>query len=594
MASGAVRQDRHGDVLVLTLEYPPVNALSHALRLGLAAGLDLAAADGTLRAVVLTGAGAQFSAGADIAEMGAARAVPDLPALCLRIENFSKPVVAALQGAALGGGLELALAAHYRIAAEAAQVGLPEVRLGILPGAGGTQRLPRLIGAAQALRLILGGDRIAAVEALALGLLDHVVEGNLTKAAVAAAVRLAQGDWQGLRAGLRRDGMRDALVFQTAIRQARSALTGPLPAPARIVDCVEAAALLPYDQGLAFERVAFDDLLASPEAQALRHAFAVERRAAFPPPGLAAIAPAPLTHVAILGASALAAEVAQAALSAGLRVTLVDPQRDPLVQVVEKIAAAQELAVADGRLAAETRDADWARLAPSVTVGAAAAADLVLHLPEAAFASPEGRPVVGLGGGPGDVVLIPSVQAGGLAELAAREGADPAVQALALAFARRLGWRVVFTGAGGPVDRRLRATLTAVIARFEAQGLGRAAIAAALAGFGLGVPHRLGHAPSEARDVVPACLAALANQGARLLEERVARRPGDIDAVAIAAGLFPRWQGGPMFQADRRGLMVLRADLRRRAEAAPALFTPAPLLDQLISEGRSFADLNRA
>lgn len=594
MASGAVRQDRHGDVLVLTLDYPPVNALSHALRLGLAAGLDLAAADDRLRAVVLTGTGAQFSAGADIAEMGAARALPDLPALCLRIENFSKPVVAALQGLALGGGLELALAAHYRIAAEAVQVGLPEVRLGILPGAGGTQRLPRLIGAAQALRLILGGDRIAAVEALALGLLDHVVEDNLTEAAVAAAMRLAQSDWKGLRAGLRRDGMRDALVFQTAIRQARSGLTGPLPAPARIVDCVEAAVLLPYDQGLAFERVAFDDLLASPEAQALRHAFAVERRAAFPPPSLAAIAPAPLTHVAILGATALAAEVARAALSAGLRVTLVDPQRDPLVQVVEKIAAAQELAVAEGRLAAETRDADWARLAPSVTVGAAASADLILHLPEASIAPPEVLPVVGLGGGSGDVALIPSVQAGGLAELAVRAGADPAVQALALAFARRLGWRVVFTGAGGPVDRRLRATLAAVIARFEAQGLGRAVIAAALAGFGLGVPHRLGHAPVEARDVVPACLAALANQGARILEEGVARRPGDIDAVAIAAGLFPRWQGGPMFQADRRGLMVLRADLRRRAEAAPALFTPAPMLDRLISDGRSFADLNRA
>jgi 3-hydroxyacyl-CoA dehydrogenase len=594
MALGAVRQDRHGDVLVLTLDYPPVNALSHAVRSGLAGGLDLAAADETLQAVVLTGTGAQFSAGADIAEMGAARASPDLPALCLRIENFSKPVVAALQGAALGGGLELALAAHYRIAAESAQVGLPEVRLGILPGAGGTQRLPRLIGAAQALRLILGGDRIAAVEALALGLLDQVVEDNLTEAALAAAVRLVQGAWQELRAGLRRDGMRDALVFQGAIRQARLALTGPLPAPARIVDCVEAAALLPYDQGLAFERVAFDDLIASPEAQALRHAFAVERRAAFPPSGLAAIAPAPLGHVAILGATALAAEVARTALAAGLRVTLIDPQRDPLVQAVEKIAAAQELAVAEGRLAAETRDADWARLSPSVTVGAAASADLILQAPEAVIAPPDGPPLVGLGGGVGDVVLIPSLQAGGLAELAARASADPAVQALALAFARRLGWRVVFTGAGGPVDRRLRATLAAVIARFEAQGLGRAAIAAALAGFGLGVPHRLGHPPSEARDVVPACLAALANQGARLLEEEVARRPGDIDAVAIAAGLLPRWQGGPMFQADRRGLMVLRADLRRRAEAAPALFTPAPLLDRLISEGRCFADMNRA
>lgn len=590
MASGAVRQDRRGDVLLLVLDHPPVNALSLAVRRGLGEGLDLAAGDDSIRAVVLTGTGAQFSAGADIAELGASRAPPDLPALCLRIEGFIKPVVAAVQGNALGGGLELALAAHFRVGLAVAQVGLPEVRLGLLPGAGGTQRLPRLIGAEQAMRLILGGEKIAAAEALALGIFDHVVEDKLIEAALAAAERLAQSDWQSLRAGNRREGMRDALVFQAAVRKAKAGLTGVLPAPARIVDCVEAAELLPYDQGLAFERVAFDDLLASPEAQALRHAFAVERRAAFPPAALAALAPAPLAHVAILGASAQSAEVARAALSAGLRVTLCDPQRDALVQAVEKIAAAQELAVAEGRLAAETRDADWARFTPVVT--GAGAADLVLMIPDAGLAASEAGPVVTLGGA-GAVALILSAQSGGLVELAARADADPAVQALALAFARRLGWRVVFTGAGGPVERRLRGTLAAVIAAFEAQGLSRASIAAALSGFGLGVPHRIGHAPPEARDVVPASLAALANQGARLLEEGVARRPGDIDAVAIAAGFFPRWQGGPMFQADRRGLMVLRADLRRRAETGAAIYAPSPLIDRLISEGQDFAFLNR-
>jgi 3-hydroxyacyl-CoA dehydrogenase len=170
-------------------------------------------------------------------------------------------------------------------------------------------------------------------------------------------------------------------------------------------------------------------------------------------------------------------------------------------------------------------------------------------------------------------------------------------QALALGFARRLGWKVLVQGPGAPIDQRLRAALARSITFLEGQGHERATIASALAAFGLGAGMRpkLPPAPKGAglADILPFCLAALMNEGAKILSEGGARRPSDIDAAALLSGLFPRWEGGPMYQADRMGLMALRANLRTRAETAPRLFAPAPVLDTLISEGKTFADLNR-
>ena len=182
-----VRQERVGDVAVLVLAHPPVNALSAAVRTGLAAGLQAALADPAVKSIVIRGEGRGFSAGADIAEFGKPGQGPRLGDLCLAFENATKPVIAAIHGMALGGGLELALAAHYRVANAAAVLGLPEVNLGLLPGAGGTQRLPRLVGAAPALGLMLTGVPITAAEALALGLVDQVVSQGLIEAALALA-----------------------------------------------------------------------------------------------------------------------------------------------------------------------------------------------------------------------------------------------------------------------------------------------------------------------------------------------------------------------------------------------------------------------
>ncbi|MDZ4309613.1 MAG: enoyl-CoA hydratase-related protein [Cypionkella sp.] len=598
----AVRVERRGAVLLLILAQRPVNALTQPLRATLSAALR-AVADSDLRAVVICSDLAAFSAGADMSELGKPAAAPGLRALCTQIEDFPKPVIVALNGSTLGAGLELALAAHGRVASPAAHLGLPEIGLGVVPEAGATQRLPRLVGASAALKLMLEPAPISAAQALTIGLVDQVFEGDLRAQACAFAERLAEA-LQGrapLKTSDRRDGLRDGKAFQAAIAAARARYAGtPLPAPARLIDCVEACQLLPWEQGLAFEATAREALINTPQAQGLRHAYFAERRAIFPPAPLADFGAAKLGSFAVWGAAEPAADLVAQALAAGLRVTLVEPSREILVAALQKIASRQEAAVGEGRLTPEARDADWARL--STASDAIGGVDLVLKNADTPPPPLEADiPVIELGALPARaagtrVGLSVAAAAGLVAELAAGAEALVAVQALGLALGRRLGWKLLFTGPGGPIDRRLRAALSAAISQLEAEGLARPIIAAALGSFGIGVSGRgpLPAAPPEAKRVLDACLAALANQAARLISEGVARRPLDVDAAAVLHGMFPRWQGGPLFQADKRGLLVLRADLKRRAEAAPQIYAPDPLFDRLIADGRDFATLNRA
>ena len=697
--TGAVRQELCGSVLLLIMARRPVNALTADLRASLSAALASVVADPRpIDAVVICSDIAQFSAGADLSEFGKPTAQPKLSDLCRQIENFPKPVVVAINGSAMGGGLELALAAHGRIALETAVLGLPDVSLGVVPAGGATQRLPRLIGAGPALKLMLDPQPLTAVQALAIGLLDAVVASDLRDAACAMAARMVGGPRP--KTSDRRDGLRDAKTYFAEVSVARAKVQDlPVPAAARLVDCVEAAQLLSFDQGLAYEQAAFDDLVRTPEAAALRHAQFAERRATQLPASVAAQGTVKLNHVGFWGAADPAADVAAQALAAGLRVTLVDPKRDALVAALQKIATRQEIAVADGRLGAAARDADWARLTSNMSPEALVGADLVLAgsdagpvpldppaavlilgaadpaadvaaqalaaglrvtlvdpkrdalvaalqkiatrqeiavadgrlgaaardadwarltsnmSPEAlvgadlVLAGSDAGPVpldppaavlilgaLAARAGAGRAALHPAVSAGLAAELAAGAEVSQALLASGAAFARRLGWKLLFTGPGGSIDRRLRAALSAAISALETGGLARPVLAAALASFGMGGAARapLPAPPPQAKLVLDACLAALANQGARLLGEGVARRPSDIDAATILSGMFPRWQGGPMFQADRRGLLVLRADLKRRAETAPQIYAPDPIFDRLIADGRVFGDLNRA
>jgi len=590
-AGQSVRIARIGALLEIAIAHPPVNALGQAVRKDLAAALDLAEIDNS-SAVLIRGEGGLFSAGADIGEFGAPRRdAPTLGALCRRVELLGKPVVALISGAALGGGLELALAAHLRLAEERVQLGLPEVLLGLVPGAGGTQRLPRLTGAAVALDLMLSGRVIDLAEALAMGVVDRVVSGDAVAEARAAALALAaQGGWT--RTEERREGFRDVAGYRAALGAARQRVAGGrLPAPGRIVDCVEAALLLPFEQGLAFEAAAFSDLTETAESSGLRRTFRAER-VARKLPAIAAGAASPPQRVAVWGAGGAAAGIVQRALGAGLVVQLADPTREGIVSALQQIAAAHEVDVKAGRMSDAARDADWARLTPIVGAGRLPEAEAVIALRDD-LALPAPRTVLALAGGGGKgalpVVLVPGAVT--LAEMDFT-GADlnPARVAQAVALARQLGWDVVPVAPGGPVAGQLATALDDAVARLDARGVPRALVAQALALAGIAGEGIAGTAGPAEEAVARRCWGALANAGARLIAAGTARDAATVDAVAISAGIVARWTGGPMHQADRRGLMVLRRDLRVWSAEAPELYTPSPLFDRWIGAERGATD----
>lgn len=289
-------------------------------------------------------------------------------------------------------------------------------------------------------------------------------------------------------------------------------------------------------------------------------------------------------------------EVVVQALSAGLALRLVGADRAALSAVLQHVAARQEAMVAEGRLNATTREADWARLVAVLPTEAEAPTDLVLVAPDAPRLSRLPGPALALGG-LGPVVLHPGLAAGALASLATAPDAAAEPQIAAVTFARRLGWKVLLQGPGAAMDQRLRLALSRAVAALETEGKPRAQVLAALAAQGMAAlrPEAAEGAKvpeSESDAIVAFCRAALMSEGLRLLDEKVARRPGDVDAAALLSRLMPRWLGGPMFQADQIGLMALRADLRERAKSHAKLFTPPSIVDALISEGQRLRDLN--
>jgi 3-hydroxyacyl-CoA dehydrogenase len=342
----------HGEVAVITLNNPPVNGLGHALRQGIVAGLERAVADPAVTAIVLTGAGNAFSGGADIREFNtpAAAAAPHLRQVITAVEQSPKPVLAAIHKVAMGGGLELALGCHYRIAASGAQLALPEVKLGILPGAGGTQRLPRAIDARAALDLMLSGNPVPSDKAPA-GLVDEVVRGDLLQEALGFARRLVaeKRPLRKLRDEPAKLAGDPAAVFaearQTVARTARG-----FPAPPRIVDCVEAAVKLPFDEGAKFERERYESLVASTESKAMRHAFFAERAAAKIPDVPESTPVREIRRVAIIGAGTMGGGIGMAFANAGLPVTLLEVKQEALDRGLETIRKNYAATVARGRL----------------------------------------------------------------------------------------------------------------------------------------------------------------------------------------------------------------------------------------------------
>jgi len=372
---------RAGAILVVTIDNAPVNALGVAVRRGILAAIESGDADAQIHAILLVGAGRNFIGGADIREFGKPPQAPLLTDLCNRIEACSKPVLAAIHGAALGGGLEVALAAHYRLAMADARLGLPEVQLGLLPGAGGTQRSPRLIGAAAALEMMLSGRHLGAPEALALGLVDSLGEGTDTTAAGLRALDALLQSQAPVRrtrdAGALADRAATLAAIEAAQAEAGKKWRG-LFSPLKIIEAVQAAATMPFDEGLALERKLFLQCLDSPQRAGLIHAFFAEREVQKAPETRHA-KPRAIASVGVVGGGTMGAGIAVAVLDAGLPVTMIERDDAALQRGrahVEKVYDAQ---VAKGRLSAEARSAVLARLQGSTRYEDLATADVVIE-----------------------------------------------------------------------------------------------------------------------------------------------------------------------------------------------------------------------
>ena len=358
-----------GGVAILEMTAPRVNSLSAKLRMALSRAIANAEENPACRGVMLIGGGANFSAGADISELRDGLG-PPLGNLCNQIELLPKPVVAVLHGHCLGGGLELALAAHHRFAARETKIGFPEIKLGLLPGAGGTQRLPRITGAEAALELIVSGKAISADRAAELGIVDQVFDRSAQAAALDFLDDLIAETRKPRRTRDRREGFRDTIAFDSECQTWRSAVAGREPlALNRIVDCVEASLLLPFNAGLEFEATAFADCLASRESKALRHVFFAERRA-----GRIGreVEPSPLTEIGIVGGGVNGTSLARAVLRAGLPVRLSEQDGYSLEKAEQKIKAGFDNRVARGELSSEERGKMLGRFSADLgTVGLA-------------------------------------------------------------------------------------------------------------------------------------------------------------------------------------------------------------------------------
>ncbi len=551
---------RHGAVAVVTVDNPPVNALGQTLRQALwdtAEGLD---ADPEVRAVVLACAGRTFIAGADVTEFGKPPVPPHLPDLVARIEATAKPWTAAIHGSALGGGLEIAMGCRFRVAVPSAFLGLPEVTLGLVPGAGGTVRTPRLVGVEEAVALVTSGKPVKAAEAHAMGLVDALIEGDLVEGAVTFA-RAALDRGMPPSASARPVAPPEEGFWPRAEAEVVRAAKGA-QAPLRALACLRRAAEAGFAEAMAFERETFLDLRASEEAAALRHVFFAER-AAPRPKALEGIEPRPLGHAGVVGGGTMGAGIAAALRDAGLPVVLVERDAEALERGLANLRGIVEGAVKRGRLGAEAA-AEWmAGVTPSTDYAALADADLVVEAvfedlavkravferlgaacrPDAVLATntsyldpraiaqdlPHPEQFLGLH-------FVSPATMMKLLEVVPTPDTAPEVLATGFALGRRLGKVPVRAGIcdgfiGNRILKRYRAAAEDLVRR----GVGIREVDAAMRGFGMAM------GPFEAQDLGGLDIAWLQRWAAREAGEAVPRTLGDI---LVEAGRKGQKTGG--------------------------------------------------
>jgi 3-hydroxyacyl-CoA dehydrogenase len=374
---------RHDDVLIVTSNNPPVNALGHAVREGLVAAIEEAEADDSVKAVVIIGEGQTFFAGADISEFGTPKSfqAPMLPQVVDRIEACTKPVVAAIHGTAFGGGLEVALASHYRVALPSAKLGVPEVKLGLLPGAGGTQRLPRVAGVRKALEMAATGNPIGAKDAYEVGLLDKLIEGDLLQHAVAYAHEVKE------TRPIRRSSELDEKLEEARanpglfdeFRQANAKKFRGFDAPEYNVRAIEAAVAKPYAEGVLTERQLFMELMTGTQARAQQYFFFAERKAAKIDGLPEDTQPRQIGRVGVIGAGTMGGGISMNFLSAGIPVTIVEMQQEALDRGTGVMLKNYQATAAKGKMSAEQVGQAMGLLTPTLSLEDLAECDLIIE-----------------------------------------------------------------------------------------------------------------------------------------------------------------------------------------------------------------------
>ena len=685
-----VRQEADGGVAILTIVNPPVNALGAVVRAGLHEAVSAAIADGDVRAIVIAAEGKVFVAGADISEFGKPPQPPILPEVLALIEGSPKPVVAAINGPAFGGGLELALACHARIVAPGAKLGLPEVKLGLIPGAGGTQRLPRLVDPAEAFAMMLGGEPVDAERALALGLADAIAPTDLRATARNRALTLVETA-SVPRVRDRADTLTPEARQRFEAEAAAALKRAPdMPNVMALVEAVRAAFDLPFDEALALERARFVALVDDPRAKALRYVFFAERETARVPGLPKDVVRRSIDSAAVVGAGTMGGGIAQCFANAGIPITLIETEADALERGLARIRDLYAGSVKRGSLSETVMAERLARITGRIGLEAAAEADIVVeaafedmgvkreifstldriakpgailatntsYLDVDAIAATTRRPkdVLGLHFfSPANVMRLVEVVRG--------EKTAPEVLATGIDLARKLGKLPVTVGVCfGFVGNRMLARRSAAGERLLLEGALPHEVDAAVTGFGFrmgpfamgdlagldigwrtrkatgGVApiadalcemgrfgQKSGHGfyryPQGARagerdpevetliaetserhgltrrnftpeDIVARLMFPMVNEGARILEEGIAARAGDIDMIWLAGYNWPAWRGGPMHWADGLGLGAVAEALEGFArDTGDESLRPAPLLARLARDGATFASL---
>jgi len=692
--SEVVKLERRDVVALVTVNSPPVNALSAAVRGGILECLKSAIADPDIKAIVLTCAGRTFIAGADITEFGKPPKPPGLNEVLAEMDNSPKPIIAAIHGTALGGGLEVALACHYRVATKEAKLGLPEVKLGLLPGAGGTQRLPRAVGPELAVKMIVAGDPIGATEALKHGLIEEIIEGPAAGGEAFARKVLAES--RPLRR-LRDDDSKlaaakaDRSIFTNAVAALTKKARG-LEAPFAAADAVGAAVDLPFDEGLKKEREGFLKLLVSDQSKAQRYAFFAEREAAKVDGVPEGTRPRPVERVAIIGAGTMGGGIAMSFANAGIPVTLIETGEDQLKRGLGVMQKNYEATAARGGIAADApakrmglingvvglehvRDADL--IVEAVFETMAIKKDVFTALdkyakPGAVLASNTSylniNEIAAVTGRPQDVLgmhFFSPANVMKLCEIVRAAKTAPDALTTAVAVARKIAKVPAVVGVcDGFVGNRMLAQrgkqaekllfegalpqqVDAVVTRFG-MPMGPFAMGD-LAGLDIGwrsrkdrgITSEIADALCEAgrfgqktgkgyykyeggsraplpdpdveklidetlqrlgrkrrlvsdEEILERMMYPMINEGARILAEKVAARPGDIDVIWLYGYGWPIYRGGPMFYADQVGLTHIadRLSFYAKETSDPSL-EPAALLKQLAAEGKSFASLSQ-